>query len=123
MTIGPGALLRLAPASTLRVSEASVILKTWANGWATSSRYHEAAILPCGLGCDFRAGEFFAGPLPRNPSPDKQGGRSRGTESPRQHASCLVLSTAARGYVTSGEIIRNDMGGELESNYTMPAIA
>ena len=26
-------------------------VKTWSNGWATSSRYHEGVILPCMFGC------------------------------------------------------------------------
>ena len=30
---------------------ASAIIKTWANAWATSSRMHEADVLPCIFGC------------------------------------------------------------------------
>ena len=34
-----------------RVADAVKIIKTWSNGWATSSRYHEGVILPCLFGC------------------------------------------------------------------------
>ena len=34
-----------------RVADAVKIIKTWSNGWATSSRYHEAVTLPCLFGC------------------------------------------------------------------------
>ena len=34
-----------------RVADAVKIIKTWSNGWATSSRYHEGIILPCLFGC------------------------------------------------------------------------
>ena len=34
-----------------RVADAVKIIKTWSNGWATSSRYHEGLILPCLFGC------------------------------------------------------------------------
>ena len=34
-----------------RVADAVKIIKTWSNGWATSSRYHEGVVLPCLFGC------------------------------------------------------------------------
>ena len=34
-----------------RVADAVKVIKTWSNGWATSSRYHEGLILPCLFGC------------------------------------------------------------------------
>ena len=35
-----------------RVADAVKIIKTWSNGWATSSRYHEGLVLPCLFGCN-----------------------------------------------------------------------
>ena len=35
----------------LRKSEALMVLKTWANSWCTSYRYHESTLLPCLFGC------------------------------------------------------------------------
>ena len=35
----------------LRVAERLMIISTWANGWDTSSRYHEPVIFPCLFGC------------------------------------------------------------------------
>ena len=35
----------------LRKHEVMRIIKTWTNAWATSSRFHEARVLPCLFGC------------------------------------------------------------------------
>ena len=35
----------------LRSHDAIRVLKTWANGWCTSGRYHETVLLPCLFGC------------------------------------------------------------------------
>ena len=51
-----------------RVADAVKIIKTWSNGWATSSRYHEGVLLPCVFGCNcidklehyFQCPYFFA---------------------------------------------------------------
>ena len=34
-----------------RKHEATRVIKTWVNSWATSSRFHEPIIYPCLLGC------------------------------------------------------------------------
>ena len=36
---------------TCGVSVSCKVLKSWINGWATSSRYHEIKLLPCLFGC------------------------------------------------------------------------
>ena len=36
----------------LKSHDALKVIKTWLNGWATSSRMHEDTILPCLLGCE-----------------------------------------------------------------------
>ena len=35
-----------------RVADAVMIIKTWSNGWATSSRYHEGVLIPWFFGCN-----------------------------------------------------------------------
>ena len=35
----------------LRKHDAMCVIKTWANSWSTSYRYHEKPLLPCLLGC------------------------------------------------------------------------
>ena len=35
----------------LRKHDAMRVVKTWANSWATSTRYHEAIMFPCLFGC------------------------------------------------------------------------
>ena len=35
----------------LRKHDAMTVIKTWANSWCTSYRYHEPVLLPCLLGC------------------------------------------------------------------------
>ena len=36
----------------LGVRKSTAVIKTWANAWTTSSRMHEAAVLPCIFGCN-----------------------------------------------------------------------
>ena len=35
----------------MRKHDAVRVIKTWANAWATTTRYHEATIFPCLFGC------------------------------------------------------------------------
>jgi hypothetical protein len=43
----------------LSVAWATTILKTWANGWTTSTRMHEAQVLPCLFGCTAHRDELL----------------------------------------------------------------
>ena len=54
---------------SMRKHEAMQVVKTWANAWATSSRYHENPVLPCIFGCppspgsDDRLSHYIACPI------------------------------------------------------------